>query len=102
MQDDADGAQRILKQLHSPEEAMIEFAQISRQVAVDKTLPSSWLAIIRKTSYRKRFLIALVLSSSTQMVGTLVINSEFMHLFVHLSLPLQTMAPKSLKVLATT
>jgi hypothetical protein len=76
MIDDVEGAARIMRNLHHPDEAAAELAQMTRQVAIDRTLDSSWVHMFKKPSYRKRSIIALVLASSTQMVGVLVIGSK--------------------------
>jgi hypothetical protein len=78
MIDNVDEAIKVIKRLHHPEEATVELAQMTRQVAIDRTLDSSWIQMFKKPSYRKRSLMALVLASSTQMVGTLVISSKFL------------------------
>lgn len=77
LRDRAEDAEEILKKLHNPEEAAIELVQINHQVTLESSLPSGWIDMIKKPSYRKRALMGLVLASSTQMVGTLVINSEY-------------------------
>ncbi|KAG0647515.1 Quinate transporter [Hyphodiscus hymeniophilus] len=77
MVDNVDEATKVINRLHHPEEATVELAQMTRQVAIDRTLDSSWIHMFKKPSYRKRSLMGLVLASSTQMVGVLVISSEF-------------------------
>ncbi|KFY90897.1 hypothetical protein V501_01907 [Pseudogymnoascus sp. VKM F-4519 (FW-2642)] len=75
MVDNVDNATKVIRRLHHPEEATVELAQMTRQVAIDRTLDSSWIQMFKKPSYRKRSLMALVLASSTQMVGVLVISN---------------------------
>ncbi len=50
-------AAKNLKRLHTPEEAELELEQISHQMQIDRTLPSSYWAMITKPSYRKRTLL---------------------------------------------
>lgn len=76
MRDQADAARKILNKLHGPEEGAIEFTQISDQVAIDKKLACSWVTLVKKPSYRKRALMAALITGSSQMVGPLVINSK--------------------------
>jgi MFS family permease len=56
--------------------ARSEFYQISKQIAIDRTLGSSWMTIFRKPSYRKRAFYTLGLAFFCQCSGVLVINSE--------------------------
>ena len=69
-------ARVILHKLHEPEEAAIEYAQINAQVNLDKSLPSSWLSLLTKKSYRKRTIFAIGLACGIQFTGVLVITSE--------------------------
>lgn len=71
-----EGARRVLNKLHEPEEASIEFAQIEAQVNLDKSLPSSWLSLVTKKSYRKRTFYAIGLACGIQFTGVLVITSR--------------------------
>ncbi|TKA58681.1 hypothetical protein B0A55_11989, partial [Friedmanniomyces simplex] len=74
-------AERILIKLHNdprdPENAVAaaEFYQIKKQMAIDRTLGSSWLHIIKKPSYRKRALLAIGTCGIVQCSGVLVINN---------------------------
>ncbi|TKA74723.1 hypothetical protein B0A55_04043 [Friedmanniomyces simplex] len=74
-------AERILIKLHNdprdPENviAAAEFYQIKKQMAIDRTLGSSWLHIIKKPSYRKRALLAIGTCGIVQCSGVLVINN---------------------------
>ncbi|KAF1807807.1 MFS transporter, partial [Eremomyces bilateralis CBS 781.70] len=81
MKDRMDEAQAILNKLHSdpsdPEntEARAEFYQIRKQIAIDRTLGSSWLTIMRKPSYRKRAFLAMGTTFIIQCSGVLVVNN---------------------------
>ncbi|KEZ41756.1 hypothetical protein SAPIO_CDS6731 [Scedosporium apiospermum] len=75
MKDRPEDAATVLHKLHNEEEATIELEQIRNQIAIDSRLDSSWRRIATKPSYRKRAIIAVILASSTQMVGALVINN---------------------------
>lgn len=68
-------ARRILLKLHDRDEATIEMEQIKTQIAVENTLETSWMSLLRKRSYRKRTWITLGTSVGIQMTGVLVINS---------------------------
>jgi MFS family permease len=67
-------ADRVLRKLHTPEEAKVEFFQIQKQMEVDRRLPSSYVSMFTKPSYRKRTLIAIATTCSVQFSGILVIN----------------------------
>ena len=77
-----DEARNILNKLHSdrsdPENefARAEFYQIQKQLHIDRTLDTSWWHMIKKPSYRKRFLIAVSVTGFIQSSGDLVINSK--------------------------
>lgn len=75
MHDKHEEAARNLRRLHTPEEAEEELQQISTQMAIDRTLPSSYWAMIRKPSYRKRTLLCLGTTCGIQFSGILVINN---------------------------
>lgn len=64
-------AASVLKRLHTTEEAEVELLQIERQVEIDRTLPSSYLALIKKPSYRKRAILAYGTVTCIQMTGPL-------------------------------
>jgi MFS family permease len=70
-----DQAHRVLSKLHQPAEAAIEFTQIEAQLQLDNALPSTWMSLITKPSYRKRALYAVGLACGIQFTGVLVINS---------------------------
>ena len=72
--DRAEEADRVLRKLHTPEEAKVEFVQIQKQMEVDRRLPNSYLSMFTKPSYRKRTLIAIGTTCSVQFSGILVIN----------------------------
>lgn len=81
MNDRIDEAKLILDKLHSdpsdPDNkyARSEFYQIQKQIAIDKTLGSSWVHMFRKPSYRKRALLAMGTTFFIQCSGVLVINN---------------------------
>ena len=64
-------ASRNLHRLHTREEAEIELQQISAQMQIDRTLPSSYWAMIKKPSYRKRTLLCLGVTCGIQFSGIL-------------------------------
>lgn len=75
-------AQAILNRLHSdksdPENsfARTELYQIQKQIAMDRTLDSSWKQMFTKPSYRKRAFLAMGTTAIIQCSGVLVINSN--------------------------
>lgn len=83
LKDRFEEAESILVKLHSdPSDpnhsvASAEFYQIRRQIEIDRTLGNSWLHIMRKSSYRKRALLAIGTCGIVQCSGVLVINSTF-------------------------
>ena len=74
-------AEQILIKLHTaiddPEHdvAKAEFYQIQKQIAIDRTLGSSWKILFTKPSYRKRAFLAMGTTSIVQCSGVLVINN---------------------------
>ncbi len=70
-----DEAAKCLNRLHTREEAAIELEQISHQMHIDRTLPSSYWALVTKPSYRKRTLLCLGTTCGIQFSGILVINN---------------------------
>lgn len=80
MKDRIDEARVILDRLHGDpadpdnEYAWLEFCQISKHIAIDRTLGSSCVTVFRKTSYRKRAYYTLGLTFFCQCSGVLVIN----------------------------
>lgn len=71
-------AHQILIQLHSNKNdpdhtgAEAEFYQINKQIAIDRTLGSSWKIMFTKPSYRKRALLAIGTTGIIQCSGVLV------------------------------
>ena len=65
MNDRVPEARAILEKLHSHaktldnEYALAELYQIQKQVVIDRTLPSSWVHMFKKSSYRKRAFLAM-------------------------------------------
>jgi hypothetical protein len=65
MNDRVPKAQAILEKLHSHaktldnEYALAELYQIQKQVLIDRTLPSSWVHMFKKPSYRKCAFLAM-------------------------------------------
>jgi len=74
-------AEAILFKLHAdPSDpnndiAKAEFYQIQKQIAIDRTLGSSWVHVFRKPSYRRRAFLALAITGIIQCSGVLVINN---------------------------
>lgn len=71
MNDRREEAANVLKKLHTPEEAQVELLQIERQVKIDRTLPSSYLALVKNPSYRKRAILSFGTVACIQMTGPL-------------------------------
>ncbi|RVX73875.1 hypothetical protein B0A52_02765 [Exophiala mesophila] len=77
----ADEARELLLRLHDdPDDphhtfARTEYLQITKQLAIDRTLPSSWWHILRKPSLRKRALITIGTTGFIQCSGILVVNN---------------------------
>jgi hypothetical protein len=68
-------AAKSLRRLHTPEEAEVELKQITEQMKIDRTLPSSYIAMFRKPSYLKRTMLCLGTTCGIQFSGILVINN---------------------------
>lgn len=66
-------AEQVLRRLDTPEEAARELIQIRAQTQHDESLESSYLSLIKKPSYRKRAIMGILTTLSTQMTGPLVI-----------------------------
>lgn len=66
-------AKQALSRLCVPEEAACELLQIRLQLDHDRNLESSYMSILTKPSYRKRAILAIFTTMSTQMTGPLVI-----------------------------
>jgi hypothetical protein len=81
MKDRTEDARLILERLHAnahdPEHiyARTEFIQIRKQIEIDRNLPSSWVHIFKKPSYRKRAFLAMGTTGFIQFSGVLVINN---------------------------
>jgi len=81
MQGRTEEARKVLIKLHSNkhdpnhEGAEAEFYQIKKQIAIDRTLGSSWADMFTKPSYRKRALLAIGTTGIIQCSGVLVINN---------------------------
>ncbi|RVX70435.1 hypothetical protein B0A52_05934 [Exophiala mesophila] len=71
----------ILRKIHADssdpngEFAQREYAQISKQITYEKSLPSSWGSIFTIPSYRKRFIVGFGCMFFAQCTGTQVINN---------------------------
>ncbi|KAK3050522.1 hypothetical protein LTR09_008161 [Extremus antarcticus] len=89
-------AKTILLRLHddpadpSHTLARTEFIQMERQIALDRTLPTSWMHVIKKPSLRKRALITLGTTGFIQCSGILVINNYGPSLYAGLGFPTAT------------
>jgi len=76
-----DEARQILMRLHDDGKdehhsfARAEYIQIQKQIALDRTLDSSWMHIFRKPSLRKRMYYTLGTTGFVQCSGVLVINN---------------------------
>ena len=79
MRDRNEEAAACLKRLHTPEEAEAELQQITAQMQIDRTLPNSYWAMIRKPSYRKRTLLCLGTTCGIQFSGILGTSSPSRH-----------------------
>jgi MFS family permease len=83
LQDRVEEANAILTKLHAdPSDpgdtfARAEFYQIQKQIAIDRTLGSSWIDMFRKPSNRKRCFLAMGTTAIVSCSGVLVINSMF-------------------------
>ena len=75
-------AWQITQHLHSDQDdpskefAKREFYQMRKQIEFDSRLPSSYLAILKKPSLRRRALMTILLEVCIQSSGILVILSE--------------------------
>lgn len=84
-QDRHDEAWGIIQRLHTSKEdpahdyAKREFHQMKRQHELDRDLSSSWLAILRRPSYRKRAIIVASLPVILYSTGNLVVTSKSAH-----------------------
>ncbi|EXJ89882.1 hypothetical protein A1O3_02949 [Capronia epimyces CBS 606.96] len=79
LKDRTEEAWSIIKRLHStPNDTTHEFArremyQMRKQLEIDRALPSSWLEMWRRPSYRKRMAMAIFLGFSIQACGSQII-----------------------------
>lgn len=86
LQDRIEEANAILTKLHAdPSDpadtyAKAELYQIQKQIAIDRTLGSSWVDMFKKPSNRKRCILAMATTGIVSCSGVLVINSE---LYIH-------------------
>jgi MFS family permease len=80
--DRSDEAMDILRKLHTSVDdpnhqyAKIEFHQMKRQHELAKGLPCSWMAMVKRPSYRKRCIIAFMLPVVLYSTGNLVVTSK--------------------------
>lgn len=63
----------VLNKLDTPEEAAYELLQIRAQTRLDANLETSYKSLITKPSYRKRAILGIMTTISTQLTGPLVI-----------------------------
>lgn len=75
MRDRIDEAKKVLNKIYTPEEAHLELERICKQHDVDRTLPSSYMSMVTRKSYRKSTLLALGTTCGIQFSGILVINN---------------------------
>lgn len=80
-------AEAVLFKLHTDpsdpnnDAAAAESYQIRKQIAIDQTLGNSWLQIIKKPSYRKRALFAMLITGAGQCAGVSLVVSFMFHPF---------------------
>lgn len=71
-------AEKVVRQFHSvaddTEHQFVdtEMFQMRKQIELDRTLPSSWMDIFKRPSYRKRLVMAIYLTFSIQATGSQV------------------------------
>jgi MFS family permease len=75
MQDRHAEAELVLQKLHMPEEAQVESLQIRQSIEFDRQHDSSWWAMLRKPSYRKRALYVMGMALSIHTSAILVITN---------------------------
>lgn len=75
MRGQPDLAEKILRRLHTDDEATTELFQISEAVEVEKHLDSSWIAMFRRPAYRKRAFFIFIVVFGVESSGVLVINN---------------------------
>jgi len=72
MKDRAEEAWKVMHQLHATsdiEYVQREMFQMQRQIELDRKLPSSWLEMFRRRSYRKRMGMAIFICFAIQASG---------------------------------
>jgi sugar porter (SP) family MFS transporter len=80
MKGHVDKAREIVRSLHSAHGdtehrfAEIELFQMTRQIELDRTLPSSWLYIFRRPSFRKRMWMTVFIGFAVLSSGNLSIS----------------------------
>lgn len=90
MKGQVDKATEIVRFLHSKSDdtehryADMELYQMQRQIEVDRNLDASWLEMLRKPSYRKRFFMAIFVVFSLQATGSQVLTIYATFLFASL------------------
>lgn len=75
MKDRYEEAERVLKRLHTAEEAQVEALQIRLSIEQDRHHVSTWRSILTKPSYRKRALFAMGMALSIHTSGILVVTN---------------------------
>lgn len=79
--DEDDKAQSVLRDLHrTPDDesnsaALEEYEHIRRQLNAEKSVDTGLIAVLKKPTYRKRFLMGLFVQCLAQSTGVLVINN---------------------------
>lgn len=83
--DRSDEALHILQKLHTSlddpehEYAKFEFHQMKRQHELASGLPSSWIEMVKRPSYRRRSIIAFMVPVILYSTGNLVVTSRKIH-----------------------
>ena len=73
------GATAVIRRFHTAKNdtehrfADVELYQMRKQIELDRTLPSSWLDMVRKPTYRKRFIMAIFVTFTIQATGSQVL-----------------------------
>ena len=81
MSNQPEKAWNIISKLHAvksdpdQEFARGEFYQMKKQIELERTLPSSWLQMFKRKSYRKRSFLAMAFSFIGQSTAVLIINN---------------------------
>ncbi|KAK5311127.1 hypothetical protein LTR93_011819 [Exophiala xenobiotica] len=66
-------AEVLLQKLHLPDEARIESLEIRQSIELERRLATSWLSMFTKKSYRKRTMLAVLVTIACQNAGALVV-----------------------------